>query len=79
MNSLAQVLLWCPVQVTVLALAALGIGTIAGRRRPAAGALVAVAALLAVVGLTATALANLGDLLGSLALDPRDRGKRSKN
>jgi beta-lactamase regulating signal transducer with metallopeptidase domain len=57
MNSLAQVLLWCPVQVTVLALAALFIGTIAGRRRPAAGALVAAASLLAVVGLTATALA----------------------
>jgi beta-lactamase regulating signal transducer with metallopeptidase domain len=56
MNSFAQVLLWCPVQITVLALAALAIGTIAGRRRPAAGALVAAAALLAVVGLTATAL-----------------------
>ncbi|HEV3303936.1 MAG TPA: M56 family metallopeptidase, partial [Planctomycetaceae bacterium] len=57
MNSLTQILFWCPVQVTVLALAALAIGAIAGRRRPAAGALVAAAALLAVVGLTATALA----------------------
>ena len=57
MNSLSQILLWCPVQVTVLAFAALGIGAIAGRRRPAAGALVATAALIAVVGLTATALA----------------------
>ena len=56
MNSLAQFLLWCPVQVTVLALAALVIGAIVGRRRPAAGASVAAAALLAVVGLTATAL-----------------------
>jgi beta-lactamase regulating signal transducer with metallopeptidase domain len=56
MNSLTQILLWCPVQVTVLALAALAVGSIAGRRRPAAGALVAAAALLAVVGLTATAL-----------------------
>jgi beta-lactamase regulating signal transducer with metallopeptidase domain len=56
MNAIIQTLLWCPVQVTVLALAALAIGTLAGRRRPAVGAWVAVAALLAVVGLTATAL-----------------------
>jgi beta-lactamase regulating signal transducer with metallopeptidase domain/uncharacterized protein (UPF0248 family) len=55
MNSLTQILFWCPVQVTVLVLAALAIGSIAGRRRPAAGALVAAAALLAVVGVTATA------------------------
>ena len=55
MNVSGQALLWCPVQVTVLALAALGIEAIIGRRRPAAGALVAALALIAVVGLTATA------------------------
>jgi beta-lactamase regulating signal transducer with metallopeptidase domain len=57
MNSWTQILLWCPVQVTALALAAIVIGAIVGNRRPAAGALVASAALLAIVGLTATALA----------------------
>ncbi len=55
MNSLTQVLLWCPVQVTVLALAALAICTIVGRRRPAAGALVAAVALVSVACLTLTA------------------------
>jgi beta-lactamase regulating signal transducer with metallopeptidase domain len=56
MNSLVQVLLWCPIQVTVLAAAALGLDAMIGRRRPAARALVATAALVAVVGLSATAL-----------------------
>jgi beta-lactamase regulating signal transducer with metallopeptidase domain len=55
MSSLTQILLWCPVQVSVLACAALGVGSLLGRRRPAAGASVTVAALLAVAGLTATA------------------------
>jgi beta-lactamase regulating signal transducer with metallopeptidase domain len=55
MSSVTQILLWCPVQVSVLACAALGVGSLLGRRRPAAGASVAVAALLAVAGLTATA------------------------
>ena len=55
MSSVTQILLWCPVQVSVLACAALGVGSLLGRRRPAAGATVAVAALLAVAGLTATA------------------------
>ena len=57
MSPLTQVLLWCPIQVTVLAFAALGVGSLFGRRRPAAGATVAVAALLAVAGLTVTAFA----------------------
>jgi beta-lactamase regulating signal transducer with metallopeptidase domain len=56
MSALTQALLWSPVQVTVLALAAMAIGAIVGRRRPAAGALVAAAALVAMVGLTAAAL-----------------------
>ena len=55
MSSVTQILLWCPVQVSVLACAVLGVGSLLGRRRPAAGATVAVAALLAVAGLTATA------------------------
>lgn len=55
MSSVTQILLWCPVQVSVLACTALGVGSLLGRRRPAAGATVAVAALLAVAGLTATA------------------------
>ncbi len=55
MSSVTQILLWCPVQVSVLACAALGVGSLLGRRRPAAGASVAVAALLAVAGLTVTA------------------------
>src|SRR5690242_8771770 len=55
MNTIIHALLWCAVQVTVLAIAALAIGTVVVRRRPAAGALVAAAALLAVSGLTATA------------------------
>ncbi|HUE17152.1 MAG TPA: M56 family metallopeptidase [Planctomycetaceae bacterium] len=61
MNVSGDALLWCPVQVTVLALAALGIEAIIGRRRPAAGALVAASALVAVVGLTATALSPWPD------------------
>jgi len=61
MNSLTQIVLWCPVQVTVLAIAALGIGTVVGRRRPAAGAVVAAAALVAVVGVTATAFSPWPD------------------
>jgi beta-lactamase regulating signal transducer with metallopeptidase domain len=56
MNISGHVLLWCPVQVTVLAIAALGIDAVIGRRRPAARALVAASALIAVVGLTATAM-----------------------
>lgn len=52
----AHLLLWCPVQVTVLAVAALALDAVIGRRRPAAGALVAAAALVAVVGLSAAAL-----------------------
>jgi hypothetical protein len=53
----AEALWWCPVQITLLAVGALGIDAIIGRRRPAAGALVAAATLAAVVGLTASALA----------------------
>ena len=45
MSALTQVLLWCPVQVSVLAFAALCVGSLFGRRRPAAGATVAVAAM----------------------------------
>src|SRR5580693_4923038 len=56
MSALTRALLWSPVQVTVLALAAIVIGAIVGRRRPSAGALVAAAALVAMVGLTAAAL-----------------------
>lgn len=56
MNISGHALLWCSVQVTVLALAALGIEAIIGRRRPAAGALVAGLGLIAVVGLTTAAL-----------------------
>jgi len=56
MSALTRALFWSPVQVTVLALAAIAIGAIVGRRRPAAGALVAAAALVAMVGLTAAAL-----------------------
>ena len=36
MNPIAQPLLWCCLQVTVLALAALAMGTLLARRRPAA-------------------------------------------
>jgi beta-lactamase regulating signal transducer with metallopeptidase domain len=61
MNSLTQILLWCPIQVTLLAIAALAVGGLAGRRRPAAGAVVAAAALLAVVGVTAMALSPWPD------------------
>ncbi|HEV8066567.1 MAG TPA: M56 family metallopeptidase [Planctomycetaceae bacterium] len=56
MSALTRALLWSPVQVTVLALAAIAIGAIVGRRRPSAGALVAAATLVAMVGLTAAAL-----------------------
>jgi beta-lactamase regulating signal transducer with metallopeptidase domain len=56
MSAFAQDFLWSPVQVTVLAAAALGIDAMIGRRRPAARALVAISALVAVVGLSATAL-----------------------
>ena len=59
MNSLAQVLLWCPVQVTVLATAALAMDAMIGRRRPAARAVVAISALVAVVVLSATTLCPL--------------------
>ena len=55
MSSVMQILLWSPVQVSILACAVLGVGSLLGRRRPAAGASVAAAALLAVAGLTATA------------------------
>ncbi|HXY34981.1 MAG TPA: M56 family metallopeptidase [Planctomycetaceae bacterium] len=61
MSSLTQILLWCPVQVTVLALVALAVGMIAGRRRPAAGALIAAAALISFVGLTALAFSPWPD------------------
>jgi beta-lactamase regulating signal transducer with metallopeptidase domain len=56
MNVSSQLLWWCPLQVTVLAALALGIDALIARRRPAAGALVAATALVAVVGLTAGAL-----------------------
>jgi beta-lactamase regulating signal transducer with metallopeptidase domain len=55
-NISSPLLWWCPVQVTVLAILALGLDALLGRRRPAAGALVAASALIAVVGLTAGAL-----------------------
>jgi beta-lactamase regulating signal transducer with metallopeptidase domain len=61
MNSLTEILLWCPIQVTVLAIAALTVGTLAGRRRPAAGAVVAAVSLFAVVGVTATVLSPWPD------------------
>jgi beta-lactamase regulating signal transducer with metallopeptidase domain len=57
MNALSQALLWSPVQVTALAVVAITIGALAGRRRPAAGALVAAVALVSIVGLTAVAFA----------------------
>jgi beta-lactamase regulating signal transducer with metallopeptidase domain len=56
MNPIVQALLWCPLQITVLVIAALAIDALVGRRRPAAGALVGVLSLTAVVGLTAAAL-----------------------
>ena len=56
MNHSLSSLLWCPVQVTALAVAALMLDAVVGRRRPAARALIAVSTLVAVVGLSATAL-----------------------
>jgi beta-lactamase regulating signal transducer with metallopeptidase domain len=51
----ADLIWWCPLQITVLTLLALGIDAVIGLRRPAAGALVVASALIAVVGLTAAA------------------------
>ncbi|HEV8066568.1 MAG TPA: M56 family metallopeptidase [Planctomycetaceae bacterium] len=59
MNVVLQALSWCSVQVTVLATVALGMDAMVGRRRPAARAIVAISALVAVVGLSATALCPL--------------------
>jgi beta-lactamase regulating signal transducer with metallopeptidase domain len=53
MNFASDLIWWCPLQITVLTLLALGLDAIIGRRRPAAGALVVASALIAVVGLTA--------------------------
>ena len=57
MNLTAQPLLWCCLQVTLLAVAALVFNALFARRRPAAGAVIAASALFAVVGLTAMASA----------------------
>jgi beta-lactamase regulating signal transducer with metallopeptidase domain len=59
MNVLTEALLWCSVQVTVLAVAALCIDVIVGGRRPAARSVIVTSALVAVVGLSATALCPL--------------------
>jgi beta-lactamase regulating signal transducer with metallopeptidase domain len=56
MNLTTQLLLWCCLQVTLLAVLALVLNSLFARRRPAAGAVVAASALFAVVGLTAMAL-----------------------
>ena len=53
MNVASDLIWWCPLQITVLTLLALGLDAVIGRRRPAAGALVVASALIAVVGLTA--------------------------
>ena len=55
MNLASDLIWWCPLQITVLTLLALGVDAVVGRRRPAAGALVVASALIAVVGLTAVA------------------------
>jgi beta-lactamase regulating signal transducer with metallopeptidase domain len=56
MSLTIQLLLWCCLQVTLLAVAALVFNSLFARRRPAAGAVIAASALFAVVGLTAMAL-----------------------
>jgi beta-lactamase regulating signal transducer with metallopeptidase domain len=56
MNLTTQLLLWCCLQVTLLAVAALVFNSLFAHRRPAAGAVIAASALFAVVGLTAMAL-----------------------
>jgi beta-lactamase regulating signal transducer with metallopeptidase domain len=73
MNISGHALLWCCVQVTVLALAAIGIEAIIGRRRPAAGALVAALGLIAVVGLTTAALSPWPSWPMAWASLPRSR------
>ena len=55
MNHSGQVLLWCVLQITVLSIVAMAIGAIIGRRRPSAGALVAGAGFVAVIGLSLAA------------------------
>ena len=52
MNLTIQLFLWCCLQVTLLAVAALVFNSLFARRRPAAGAVIAASALFAVVGLT---------------------------
>jgi beta-lactamase regulating signal transducer with metallopeptidase domain len=56
MSLTIQLLLWCCLQVTLLAVAALVFNSLFARRRPAAGAVIAASTLFAVVGLTAMAL-----------------------
>ncbi len=59
MNASLQALAWCSLQVTILAIAALVMDALLGRRRPAARAVIAIATLVGVVGLSATALCPL--------------------
>ena len=54
MNGLGQSLLWCFVQVSLLALVTACIGLLASRRGPAAGAFVSLCGFVATIALTAT-------------------------
>ena len=79
MSAIAQPLLWCCLQVTVLALAALVFNGLFARRRPAAGAVVAARALFAVVGFDgdgAQPLAQLALELGARLSSKSRRGGR---
>ncbi len=55
MNGSTQILCWCAVQVTVFAAAALLVGSLVARRRPAVAASLSLDAFIIVVGLTLSA------------------------